>query len=420
MKALHSLVLTSAAHLSKILIGFVLLKFIALYLGSAGLGALGHFMSAVTIMSLIAGGGVANALIKYVSEYRDRPKLMLRFISASTTYSIFSCLIVLIPFVFYSSELSLFIFGDSGFYWLIIFLALSQVFYAFINLVTGVANGLRQTAVFSKIQIIGSLSALPIIWYFVANHGVPGAAIATVAISAMAALPAMVFFRQSSFWRRVKLVRPHKSEAIKLSSFTLMLVVSAISFPVVEIIARQMLINKYGYDSAGVWQGSIKLASAYLGFFNVFLAYYFMPTISAMADKKLIGAKTFKTIVFVMLLFIAGSIVLYFWRVFFISIILSSDFKPLEGLIIYQLVGDFFRISSYVIGFVAVAKAATKIYICAEVFQNLLLLASIWFLSSYIPGVKGVMIASAAAYAIYFAVSIFAFLFYLRSDRSRS
>lgn len=419
MKALHSLVFTSAAHLSKIFMGFVLLKFIALYLGAAGLGALGHFMSAVTIMSLLAGGGIVNALIKYVSEFRDRPKLMLRFISASSTYSLFFSSIVLIVGVFFSFELSFFIFGDAGYYWLIVFLAIAQLLLAFVNLVTGVANGLRQTAVFSKIQIIGSFSAFPIVWYFVASHGVPGAAIATVAIFAMTALPAMFFFRQSAFWMRVKIVKPHKSEFIKLSSFTLMLVVSAISFPVVEIIIRQMLIKNFGYDSAGVWQGSIKLASAYLGFFNVFLAYYFMPTISALTEKKAIGKKTFQTMFFVMALFIIGSVILYFGRGLFIPLILSNEFSPLEDLILYQLIGDFFKISSYVIGFVGVAKAATKLYIGAEIFQNLLLLGFIGFFSPYFLGVKGVMIACAGAYAVYFTVSLLAFLFYLRSGRNR-
>ncbi|POM11183.1 hypothetical protein [Pseudomonas orientalis] len=48
---------TSAAQASKILVGFCILKLIALYLGADGLGKLGHFMSLVSIAVLLAGGG---------------------------------------------------------------------------------------------------------------------------------------------------------------------------------------------------------------------------------------------------------------------------------------------------------------------------------------------------------------------------
>lgn len=419
MRAIRSALLTSAAHLSKILVGFVLLKLIALYLGAEGLGALGHFMSAVTIMSLVAGGGIGNAIIKYVSEYRNSPKLMLRFISASSSYSLLVCFVILVLGVAYSSYFAVIIFNDASLYWLVILLAVAQFLFAFISMVTGVANGLKETAVFSKIQIIGSVSAFPLVWYCVASYGVQGAAVSLVLVYAMATLPALYYFSTSVFWRRVKIVKLRKTEVMKLLSFTLMLVVSAISFPMVEVILREMLIKTSGYESAGIWQGSIKLASAYLGFFNVFLAYYFMPIISAEIDKAIIARKTIEIMRVVMVLFSLGAVSLYTWRSFFVPLILSDSFKPLEDFIVYQLIGDFFKVSSYVIGFVAVAKAATKIYIAAEILQNIIFLGFVSLMSTFFSGVQVVMVGYAAAYALYFVISLIGFFVYLKTSPVR-
>lgn len=419
MNSIKGALLTSASHFSKILMGFVLLKLIALYLGPEGMGAVGHFMSVATIMSLVAGGGVVNAIIKYVAEYKNRPRLLLRFILASSSYSFYISVVVFCALVVFSVQLSDYIFNDSSLYWVVVLLAFMQFVFSFINVVVGVTNGLKETAIFSKIQIIGSVSALPIAWYMIANYGMIGAVIAIVCIYSMAVFPATYFFRKSVFWKHIKLVKLQKFEVRNMASFTMMLLVSAITFPVVEIIIREILIKNSGYESAGIWQGSIKLASAYLGFFSVFLAYYFMPTISAEFDKKIIGKKTASLMLIVMSLFLLGASVLYVWRSFFIPIIFSESFRPLEDLIVYQLIGDFFKISSYVIGFVGVAKGAMKLYICAEILQNLLFLGFMALMMKFYAGVEAVMVGYAVAYAVYFFIAFFAFFVYLKTRNER-
>lgn len=92
---------------------------------------------------------------------------------------------------------------------------------------------------------------------------------------------------------------------------------------------------------------------------------------------------------------------------------LSSDFKELEELIIYQLAGDFFRISAYVIGYVAVAKAATKLYVVAEFFQSIVFLGAVFAASFLYNGVQGVMLGYMATYIIYFIVCVVGFWIYL-------
>ncbi|WP_123426961.1 O-antigen translocase [Pseudomonas brassicacearum] len=414
MNLLNGAILTSCAHLSRIVMGFILIKIIAYYLGAEGMGALGHFMSVSTMVYMIAGGGVINAVIKYAAEYARQPRQLLRFISVSATYSAIFCFVVMCFGVVFSKEIASLVFKDSGMYWVIVILAAAQVLFAFVNLVVGVSNGLMQTNVYSKIQIFGSLCALPIIWGLISQYGSVGATLSIIVMYAITFIPALYYFWKSNFRTKVSLVKLKKIEFIRLSSYTLMLMTSAVTFPVVEIIIRQMLIDSAGYSAAGIWQGAVKLSSAYLGFFSIFLAYYFMPMVSRIEIKRDIGFLTLKFVMLMMVVFCIGAGTLYVWRAFFIPLILSPSFSSLDDVIIYQLVGDLFKVLSYVIGFVAVAKAATKVYIAAELIQNaLFLLLSVLMLKIY-PDTKGVMIGYAISYVAYFFVVIVVFAIYLR------
>lgn len=414
MKTIRSALLISSSHLAKILVGFLLLKLIALYLGAEGLGVLGHFMSAVTIVTLLAGGGVVNGVVKFVAEYRCQPRKMLFFISAAAFYSFAFCVAALVLGVVFSKAISIFLFGSDDFYWVVMILAVAQLGFAFINLVTGVCNGLGDTKSFAIIQVIGSLLALPLAWFLIVHYGVAGAAIAIVAVFFMGIFPALYLFFNSSFIGRITFTVVTRADLKKLSAFTVMLVASALTFPLVEMAVREFLIRNSGYVEAGLWQASIKLSAAYLGFFGVFLAYYFVPLISPVIDKKVIGQHVRRFMLLVMLIFLIGASVLYAGRVFFIPLLLSSDFLALESLIVYQLVGDFFKISAYVVGFVAVAKAATKLYVAAEIAQCVLFMLFGILFFQYYSGAKAVMIGYAFSCFSYFLISLVSFFFYAR------
>lgn len=86
----------------------------------------------------------------------------------------------------------------------------------------------------------------------------------------------------------------------------------------------------------------------------------------------------------------------------------------LEDLIQYQLVSDFFRVSSYVVGFVVIAKSSLKIYLCSEIAQGLLFMGlSCLFLSQGM-SLKGVLFANIIMNVVYFVASMIGFCVYLR------
>lgn len=406
---------TSAAQASKILVGFCVLKLIALYLGADGLGKLGHFMSLVSITVLLAGGGISHGVIKYVAEFKDSRFKLYKLFSTSIFYALSFCVVSFVLLVVFSAEISTLVFGQRENYWVVIVLAFAQFVFAFNILFSGFFNGLGKLKVNASVQVISNILVLPIIWWLISAWGVPGASIAMVSMFTMPALIAFFFLKGMPILRMVTWRKFDITLGKQFSRFGLMLLVSALMFPVVEIIIRQSLIMQVGYAQAGIWQGSIKLSSAYIGFFSVFLASYYMPLVSSTQDKAVIKAQVVKFMLLVMAAFVAGGSVLYFGRGFFIPVLLSSEFHELEGYIIYQLIGDFFKVSAYVVGFVAVAKAATKLYIFSEVLQALLFVGLTFTVGREVGGVYGVMYAYMLAYIVFFVISIAGFIYWARN-----
>ncbi|OZO02440.1 O-antigen flippase [Pseudomonas sp. IB20] len=406
---------TSAAQASKILVGFCVLKLIALYLGADGLGKLGHFMSLVSITVLLAGGGISHGVIKYVAEFKDSRFKLHRLFSTSIFYALSFCLVSFVLLIVFSGEISALVFGQRENYWVVVVLAVAQFVFAFNIVFSGFFNGLGKLRVNASVQVISNILVLPIIWWLISAWGVPGASIAMVAMFTMPALIALFFLKGMPLFRMIKWQKFDITLGKHFSRFGLMLLVSALMFPVVEIIIRESLITQVGYAQAGIWQGSIKLSSAYIGFFSVFLASYYMPLVSSTQDKAVIKTQVVKFMLLVMAAFVAGGSVLYFGRSFFIPVLLSSEFHELEGYIIYQLIGDFFKVSAYVVGFVAVAKAATKLYILSEVLQALLFVGLTFTVGREVGGVYGVMYAYMLAYIIFFVISIAGFIYWARN-----
>ncbi|RON50861.1 hypothetical protein BK667_17875 [Pseudomonas frederiksbergensis] len=367
------------------------------------------------MLALLAGGGISHGVIKYSAEYKNSNFSLYKLLSTSSVFAFVFSVVIALMFLAFSRPLSLLIFADEQLSWVISLLSVFQVMLAFNMLFSSVANGLGDVKSFAFSQIIGNIIALPVAWFFIYGFGVPGAALAVVAILAMASFPSIYIYLRSSLRFRFRLKKVDSVLLKKLSWFSLMLCVSAVAFPVVEMYIRQNLIDSAGYNQAGIWQGAIRLSSAYLGFFSVFLASYFMPMVSGIDNKKDIEHLTYKFIALVMAVFAVGGASLYFGRSFFIPLLLSREFEELNGFILFQLVGDLFKTANYVIGFVAVARAATRVYILSEIVQASLFVSLSMIVGHFIAGAEGVTVAYMITYVIYFSISLAVFRFWARN-----
>ena len=415
MKIYKGIIYTGLGHLAKLLLGFALVKLIAYYHGRSGLGYVANFMSVITIIVVMAGGGITNAVIKYVSEHKSSKDKLANFISSSIFYSLFISFVIFLCGSIFSRDISHLIFDSEKYYIYRIWLSVLQFFFAFNNLYSGYLNGIGKNQKFAKIQIFSAILSLPIVWMLSSLKNLDGLILAIIITYASIFFPSFFLCIKEKEFYYFFLKGVNLKDNKNLFKYSIITVVSAIAFPVAEIMIRGILVKSTDYSQAGLWQGVMKLSGAYIGFFSTFLAFYFVPKVSSSNEKKIIKEISFKTMAYVALMFFIGSSIFFVFREKFIVVLLSKDFIELKDLLKYQLIGDFFRVMAYVIGFVLIAKAAIFLSILAEFVQNFLFFGLV-HLFSHNMSIDKLMKIYAVNYFAYFTVCLIGLLMYVKNN----
>ena len=99
---------------------------------------------------------------------------------------------------------------------------------------------------------------------------------------------------------------------------------------------------------------------------------------------------------------------IFFFRELAIEIAFTEEFMPMVELFKWQLIGDVIKIASWLLSYLMLAKAMTKIYIYSEIiFSISFVLISIFFIDRY--GLVGVTYSYSLNYLLYlfFVIIIF-------------
>ena len=176
---------------------------------------------------------------------------------------------------------------------------------------------------------------------------------------------------------------------------------------------RNWLSEARSINEVGLWQGMSKISDAYLQFITAAFSVYLLPTFAKLNHWEEVSREVIKSLRFVFLTTTILGLFIYLFRNMIIALLFSDDFIAMQELFIWQLIGDIFKISAYVFGYLILAKAAIKIYILGEVLQSLLLL----FLGVFLISDKGALGAVQAymwTYMIYFLLCLIIFMSFRR------
>lgn len=407
---------SAVAQMARMVGGLLLLKIIAVSLGPEGFGRLGHFMSLIAILSVLAGGGILNGIVKYIAEYRQSPQKLTSFVSSAFTYSVIFSIVLFSLLLAFAEELSLAIFKSTNEAYLIRFLGLVQIFYCGVTFCNGVVNGLRETERFAKIAVIGVLIGLPISGFFAYAGGLPGAVIGLALLNVGMLFPGVIEIYRLGYFKRIKFLI-NFDYFKRISQFSLMQMFSLATLPLAEIYLRTLIIADAGFTQAGIWQSLMRLSAVYTSFFATFLAAYYMPTLSGMLGRDRVVKYVGRYMLSIAGLFVSVAVVIFLFRDFVFSLIFSREFVIPAANLAYQLIGDFFKILSYTIGFLLVAKANTKLYIFSELVQTACYLG-VAVTMIRLGGISQIFAAYAVANLIYFVFCASGFIIYARGIRS--
>ena len=393
----------------KMITGFILSKIIAIFAGPSGIALVGQLANVISISTLASSGGIASGIVKYTAEDAKDEKRTKKIVSTALLLMIAFSLTTAIIIVVLSKWLAARLLGNSDLQIVFIVLAITLPFSALATLIMSVINGKRDISRYVRIGIIANVTAFVIAIPLVAYFKSTGALIA----STLNVIPLFVYsflYAQGKAWYREAIWRPRiDSESLRrLMAYTMMAASSTLVIPLGQLIVRNYLISHYSIEWAGYWQAIVKISDYYLVFITSSLGIYYLPRLSELKNAGDIRKEVVSAAKIVLPILIVGQIFLYLLRSIIITLLYTKDFLVLSQYMPFQLIGDFFKIASWLMASIMIAKAKTLLFIGTEiVFGAGYVLLVIFFLKPL--GISSVFIAYSIEYLAYFLLMVFLF-----------
>ena len=394
----------------KIISGILITKFIAIYIGPQGMALIGNlrdFFNAIQSLSIV---GLYKGLVKFISKFKEDAEALSKILSSVFYFGFFTTLLLAF-FCYYNADaINNFIFSKSYNYTYVIeVLALVLPFYALNMFAFAIMNGFSKYKILLLINILGQVLGLLVTLLLIRQENIDGALIAVVITPALNLLITIVgiAFRKS-LMSSIKITNFSLSIVNKLSPYMIMALVSSIAMPIVMIIIRNYLIDEIGIKSAGYWTAMTRVSDYYLMFINSLIALYILPRFSEITSRKAFRKEVFSFYKTIMPAFIALLIIIYFSRSFLINILFTEDFRPVETLFGYQILGDIMRVSSMVIAYQFFAKKMFAHFIILEVFLFVMIyFSSIYLIDAF--GLIGAVMGHFLSHLMYFGIVLLIF-----------
>lgn len=417
MNLLNTSALNGVAVLIKTATMFILNKILAVYVGPAGYAAIGQFQNFIQMVTTFAGSAINTAVIKYTAEYHENEHQQISvWRAAGSLVLIFSFIFSLIILIF-QKELSLYIFQTTAYQSVFAWFAAFLVLFNLNALFLAILNGKKEILKLVVANIVGSVLSLLVTSSLAIQYHLYGALIA-LSIYQSLAFFVTLFLCYKANWFKISYLfgRIEPQIAKNFAAFAVMALVGAICVPLSQMVIRSYLSQEFGLNYAGYWEAMIRLSAAYLMLVTTTLGVYYLPRLAELTHLDEIKKEVYSGYKFIFPLAVVGGLSVYLLRDWIIALLFSQAFMPMRDLFLWQMIGDSLKIGSWILAYLMLAKAMTKLFVTTEI---LFALSSVGltYLFTKLFGFEGVSIAHLVNYALYWLVMSYFIFGTLESQR---
>lgn len=399
----------SLSVLIKLITGFAISKFMAVFLGPSGMAISGNLSNFMQSLESLSSLGLKNGIIKYIAESNADKIQFKKVVSTGFLISVgIGILTALILFLF-STALSQFVFSSHSYSILFKVSALMMPFYALHVFFIAVITGLKKIKDLVIINIIGYVFSALLIIFLMGRNQLDGALLSIVLTPFILFLSLFIRFKLvKKIIENISFVSSSKPYALKITSFFSMTLISGIMFPIIFLMIRNHIIDTVGASAAGYWEATRKLSNYYMLFFYTMFNIYLLPTLSEDVNNTKFKSTIFNFYKSILPIVLVGFLSIYFLRFFIIKVVFTAEFLSMQELFSWQLIGDFFRIVSLTMAYQFFAKKMIKKYLICEIILMVFIYLSSIYLVNYL-SVLGAVKAHALSYIFYTLLMFYVF-----------
>ncbi len=409
MTLIKTSILSAIATIIKILNGFVIVKIIAIYVGPSGLALISQFQNFITVLMTFGTGAINTGVIKYTAEYRDEIKEKKKLWSTALHISLIGTLISAVLLILFHNQFSLLLLKDEKYGLIFIVFALTLIFYTLNSLLLAILNGQKEIKKLIIINIISSFIGLFLTGALAYFYGLYGALLSYVLGQSVVFLVTIAFVFKNNWFNLQMFVGKIDKEYLKrLGKYASMAVVAVLTATATKMLIRDYLGESISWNDAGYWDGVSRISDVYLMLIITTLSIYYLPRLSEIKEDSELRKEIFSAYKIILPLVIILAIAVYLLRDIAITLLFTEEFMPMRDLFAYQLFGDVLKIASWLLSYLMVARAMTKIFIYTEIFSAVsYIILSVIFIKYF--GLIGVTMAFALNYFLYLIIIVIIF-----------
>lgn len=386
-----------------IIIAIIRNKILAVLLGASGIGLISIYQNTLDLIRSVSGFGMENTGVKEiasVSQHENLDKLKESIYLIERWVFVFALLGGMLCLLF-SYPISIWVFEDASYTLHICFLSIS-IFFSILSMGEMVVlQGLRRIPDMVKSTIISSVAGLVIslpMYYIFKEDGIIPAFI----IVSISAYITTNYYRRGVEIGTVQMsLRTVIERGVPMIKVGFFIVISSVLSLLGFFLIRTMLNKDAGLGSVGLYQAAWAITNVYLMIILKSMGSDFYPRLCAIisdnpSTKKLVNEQTYIVLIvsvpIIILLFICSQ-----WA---LSILYSSEFTSATDILNWQVLGTFFKVISWPLGFILLAKGEGRIYFFTEALYLVIYLGCSYFLYGQY-GLEGIGISYLLAYLVY-------------------
>ncbi len=386
-----------------ILIQIIRSKVVAVLLGPAGMGIMGLLTTTINLVGNLTNFGLNVSAVKDVAAAHSTNDTQ----RVATVVSIFRRIVWItgtfgaVVALIFSHWLSLLTFGNGdytiAFAWISITLLINQVSSSQIVIL----QGMRQLKLLAKANLLGSLlgliTTIPLYYFW----GVKGIAPAIIAISVSTLLFSYYFSHKIAI-PSVSVTRSQTiSEGKEMLRMGFLISMSSLLTVAASYIVRVYIGRYGGIDQVGLYTAGFAIINTYVGLIFSAMATDYYPRLAAVAKSNSRCRKTINQQAEIAILILAPILVVFLVFIKWVVILLYSyQFIAINTMIYWAVLGMFFKAACWSVGFLLLAKGASKLFFWNELIVNIYML--IFNIAGYYwGGLTGLGISFAVTYLLY-------------------
>lgn len=401
MTLIKTSLLNGVAVIIKMLTLLGINKILAVYVGPAGYASLGQFQNAVQMITTFASGAINTGVTKYTAEFHADESKQQQVWRSAGTVALVGSIVTSVFIAVFNKHLASYFLGGIEFGGVFLWFAATLVLFTFNTLLLAILNGKKEVLLYVVANIAGSLFALAVTSVMAVQFGLYGALVALAVYQSVTFFVTLGLCYKAPWFKISYLIgRVDKATAVNLSKFAAMALTSAVSVPVSHILVRNHLGETFGWETAGYWEAIWRLSTAYLMVATTTLSVYYLPRLSELKLPIEIRREIFQGYKIILPISALCGVVIYILRDFIIEVLFTKEFIPMRELFAWQMLGDTFKIGSWILAYLMLGKAMFKFFIAFEIISAAGFVVLTHVLTSLV-GFEGVAIAHAAIYVIY-------------------